>query len=77
MLKVLVNKTFDREFLSKFTWTGKSINGKVKLAFKNWKLTNDFLCETINTIDGCYSQSSYLSDIKKKILRYAYEHEQE
>lgn len=72
MLKILMYKIFDRTFLSEFTWTGKSIAKRAKIPFKNFKNTNDFLFETVNTIDGGYAQSSFLDNLKNKVLKYAY-----
>lgn len=73
MLKVLMYKIIDRIFLAKCTWTGKSTNGRVKIAFKNFKNVHDFLYETIKEIDGDYSQAIFFAHMKTKILKHAYE----
>lgn len=64
----------DRVFLAEYTWTGKTVGGRAnKKSFKTLKKINDFIYETVNTIDGGYSQSTFLDHLKNKILKYAYE----
>lgn len=63
----------DRALLAEFTWTGKTIGERSKTPFKNLKNINDFMYDTVNMIEGGYSQSLFLDHLKNKILKYAYE----
>lgn len=70
---MLLHKVIDRVYLAEFTWTGKSVGGRGKNAFRDLDKTNDFLYDVINTIDEGYTKKSYLDDLKNKIIKYAYE----
>lgn len=63
----------DRTFLSKFTWTGKSIGGRAEMAFKNLEKINELLYGIVSSIDDKYDKSTFLDHLKNKILKYAYE----
>lgn len=62
----------DRELITKFSWSGKSSDGK-KLAFKGLKNVMNMLYETVKAIDVNYTSDQFELNLKNKILRYASE----
>lgn len=74
MTKILVYKLIDRPLLAEFTWTGKSIRDKTKMAFKDLANIIELLHATLSAIDINYSRSTFIDHLKNKTLKYAYEY---
>lgn len=73
MLKRVVYNIMERKFLSEFTWTGKSIGGRKKLAIRDSKNIVELFYAIVFHIDETYSRSTFSDHLKNKILKYAYE----
>lgn len=73
MSKQLLYKVIDRAFLTMFTWTGKSSAKQTKLALKDSPNIIQLLHGIVSDIDNSYSYATFLSHLKNKILKYAYE----
>lgn len=63
----------DRTLLAEFTWTGKSVGNRVKMAFGKLKNISELLYGTVVSIDTSYVRSEFNSNLINKILKYAYE----
>lgn len=61
------------EFLSSFTWTGKTnVKNVRKLEFRKYELLLKLIHETAMAADDAYTYSTFQSDMVKKICKYAY-----
>lgn len=72
LLKALVYMLFERRFLSTITWSGKS-KGPKKTALQSYENVYGMMFDTVVAIDRSYKYDDFLSNLKNKILKYAYE----
>lgn len=61
------------DFITKFSWTGKTIPGERKLSFKSYENITDLLYKTVKKVDINYTENIAEDHLKYKILRYANE----
>lgn len=72
LLKALICILFERVFLAKFTWSGKAKTSR-KLAFEKYKHLIEITYGTLVCIDESYKYATFLTNLKSKVLKYAYE----
>lgn len=73
LLKRIVSLLFERQLLAEFTWSGKSNKGTQKVPMKTHKNIVELLYGICTNIDQRYQYDTFLSHLKNKILKYAYE----
>lgn len=72
-LKTALNLIISRQFLSEFTWTGKSKPGIRKLPFRDYKGIESLLYAIITQMHPKYDKKTFHKDLVDKILKFAYE----
>lgn len=70
LLKMVVDLLMDRLFLSKFSFSGKSI-GQKKNSFKDRSNIVELLYAITSHIDRNYEKTDFVSHLRDKILKYA------
>lgn len=73
MLKVVLQNIMEGTFAAEFTWTGKTVANRKKMAFKKLKNMNELLFSIVVHIDPSYRRSEFDSHLINKVLKYAYE----
>lgn len=72
MLWLLIYKVIDRQFLSKFSWTGNSSAGKPqKHGMKHFPNITETLHLILKEIDVNYTHDHFIKYLKTKVLKYA------
>lgn len=71
-LRTAVGLTIGRLFLSKITWTGKSINGGRKVAFSKYKRIFELLFAIVSGLHVEMTESKLKTGLVGNILRHAY-----
>lgn len=73
LLKKIVGCIMDRDFLAKFSFTGKLAKGQRKISFQNQKNIMALLYPIASKIDKTFEEEDVSGYLKDKILRYAAE----
>lgn len=73
LLKCIVYTIMEPVFFANFTWTGKTIKGEKKIPFQRSKNIVDLLFDMVVKVEPSYQQATFLSHLKNKIIKYAYE----
>lgn len=71
IIKTLFGKLMDSMIRSLFTWTGKSIKGKKKIAFKTYEGVIGLLYAVVHLADKTYSMKDCEYDLTYKVLKHA------
>lgn len=73
MIRFILFSIVDRTFFSNYTWMGKGANGETKQAFSKYKNVLNLIYTVVRGRDENYNFEAFLSNLKLKIIRYAYE----
>lgn len=73
LLKAIVYTIMEPIFFANFTWTGKSVNGERKIPFQESNNIVDLLFDMVAKVEPSYQKTTFLSHLKTKIIKYAYE----
>lgn len=74
-LKIVLGLMIDRRFLAEFTWSGKSVPGVRKTAFRDQSHIVDILYKMTLQVHPKYARTSFHKDLVDKILKFAFEYE--
>lgn len=78
IIKNVVNQVIAEEFLSSFTWTGKTnVRNVRKLEMRKYSSLLKLIHETVLAADSAYTYLTFQSDMVKKVCKYAYNGSQE
>lgn len=73
MMKFVWYSIIEPKFFAKYTWSGKSLNGRKKLAVRNYPKTLELLHRVVKGSDSQYDYHIFLEKFKKNVIKYAYE----
>lgn len=72
-LKILLGLIIDRRFLAEFTWSGKSVPGVRKIAFRDLNHIVDLIYDMTSKVHTKYTRPSYHKDLVDRVLKFAHE----
>lgn len=72
VLKTVLFSVIDREFLSSFTYTGKTHTKKKKLALRELKNIVNLLYSVTSKLIGNYAYSTFENHLVNKVIKHAY-----
>lgn len=71
VIKSVFNAILDKQVRSRFTWTGKSINGEKKIPFRDYKEIIGLLFNVVRRANNKYTMVKCEEDLTTRILKYA------